>query len=128
MSIASSIEVNSLSEPGTTGTPASCIFCLETNLLPIISIVSLFGPIKVIPSSSQRSTNKGFSDKIHNLDGWHRHLLLSLRSLFFLYLNNFFSLGFPQYESLLLLHSQMVPHCLHRNKLPPYLYLNGCMF
>ena len=48
---------------GTTGTPASIATRLAEALSPNLRIVSAFGPINLIPASSQASTKSGFSDK-----------------------------------------------------------------
>ena len=60
---ASSTELTSPSEPGTTGTPFFFIRLLAADFSPIFFIISLLGPINLIPASSHFFANSAFSDK-----------------------------------------------------------------
>ena len=49
--------------PGTTGTPASIMVFLASDLFPILLIISADGPIKVILHSAQSLANRAFSER-----------------------------------------------------------------
>ena len=51
------------------GTSAAMAICLEEILSPIALIISLEGPINVMPFCSHASTNSGFSDR-NPYPGW----------------------------------------------------------
>ena len=47
--------------PGTIGTPAAAIVSRARVLVPIASIADAGGPMKTMPSASQRAANAGLS-------------------------------------------------------------------
>ena len=61
--LASSRLLTNPSEPGTTGTPAFFIVALALDLFPISSIISLDGPINLIPISLHILAKELLSDK-----------------------------------------------------------------
>ena len=72
--------------PGTTGTPASIIVLLASDLFPILLMTAAEGPIKVTLHFSHISTNLLFSDKKPN-PGWMASafvamVALKMRSMF----------------------------------------------